>query len=393
MNLIGILQEENTIDSFVNHLAEETQNYGLSLIVFTLEDLDLEEGLVNGKVHKEGDWHLQEVPIPLFIDVSPSLFKTAAKRSTLKKLRKYAKLSATVRFPLLRSRYHRYFKQGSYFYERVIFREKVQTIEEVEQYVKEHDCIRVTPIGKRKERMIFTLTDRLNIYREEDQKLLSHDYTVLTPYLNKKGFYLERFIPSITDPLQEMNGYAHFEKGGEGKWVLIQTKVQSTVTLDEYYSKNYEEESEELLTKAEEELYRFAKGVEISRKREFIDLIVHFVIDQQGKLHFRHVTKNIHKRSNQMQEIIKLRAAYYAFKAEALRIKEIKSPEELIQRRLENNQIEESLIQYQEEEERKRKLIEQGILKPEKKQWTTFGILVIIALIFALSRYVLRVFM
>ncbi len=122
-----------------------------------------------------------------------------------------------------------------------------------------------------------------------------------------------------------------------------------------------------------------------------MSISINIVLDKSGKIFVRKVVPNPSVVGVE-ETVAKLRADYYSYIAPPL---EMTEDEEMAleTEREANKQIEEELVEFHEEEERKCKLIEAGLLKEEKAKFTIFSVLIIIAIIFAMIRFSMRTFM
>lgn len=391
---VGYLIDGDLI-KLINKLSQKCYDQNIDLIYFTLNRVDLNNQMVRGMVCEEGEWVERVVPLPRFIDVDPSLYRSASHRALLQELQQYAVLSTTVRYPLPRSRYPRYFPSSSYFYDRILFRPKVETMELLQEALRHYSFIRVVPVRRQSSLpslLIQQTEEDVIVYRASDRLILPHsDLLALSPYIENGGCYVERFVPSLEDPLTEVTGYAHFEKGDAGRWVLVRFILDDGRSLQSYYEMSYPSQASILYEAAVADVVRFVESIERMRKRTFVTLAIHVAVDASGMIHFGKVTQQPSIEGIE-EEVAALRAAYYAHIAPPLQLSE----EEMIALEAErerNKKIERELVQIHEEEERRRELIEKGLLKEERPKWTIFSVLVIIALIFAIMRYVMRVFL
>lgn len=395
--IVGYIGKESKPTPFVASLMQQAYEREIKVIYFTLAELDLKNEVVRGGFSNEEKENIKEsFEIPRFIDVDPILFNRAKNRSIFKELQTLVTLSTTVRFPLPRSRYPRYFKPSSYFYERIIFRKKVESIESLAEYLEKYESILITPPRNNSDLRAVILQ------RKKDGKVAIHPYSTSTASevvdlnqlytsIDPLGCYIEKFIFSAKGSFKQTGGYAHFEKGEKGEWILVRASLDNGECLKEFYEKNFPDNASVLYEEEIEVLFHLARVIEKIRKRTFTTLAIYFVVDEVGTLHIGKVTQRPPIKGIE-EKVATLRVAYYEFKvAELYQPKEIE--EELAREREHNQKIERELIQFQEEEEHRRELIEKGLLKEERAKWTTSGILVILALIFLVLRYVMRVFL
>ena len=215
MIYIGVLYEAQILTSFVAQMEREVFRYDLSLVYFKIDQLQLDQRTIRGMVYEEGKWVERVVALPRFIDVDPSLYRSASHRALLQELQQYAVLSTTVRYPLPRSRYPRYFPSSSYFYDRILFRPKVETMELLQEALRHYSFIRVVPVRRQSSLpslLIQQTEEDVIVYRASDRLILPHsDLLALSPYIENGGCFVERFVPSLEDPLKEVTGYAPFE--------------------------------------------------------------------------------------------------------------------------------------------------------------------------------------
>ena len=393
MLTVGYLKMNTNMSEVDGMLAQYSADKAIELVYFTLDSFNFEQKSAKGLTYKLGEWIETTVPIPKFIDLEPSSLNSLKFREKLKELKPYTTLSTVFRYPLPRSRYPKYFSPSSFFYDKIIFRDKITTGDEIRNKLEEYSHIRLIPVKNARGLSNILLCEENNsvtVYDEKKMSKSSSDFTQLLEEYAAVGCFVERFYPSIISDVQEKKGFAHFEKGEEENWHLIKTSVEGEDDLSAYYTKYYKD-APHLLKESEDLLHHFIKVVERIRKKKFLSLQLHFVVDKVGQIHIGKVTY-VNSIAGLEDRVLPLRASYYAFIAPRLQLTEAEESR-LAQIKGQNKEIEEELLEYHLEEERKQKLIEQGLLEPERKQWTLSGILIIIALFFVLVRYVMKVFL
>lgn len=394
---VGYLRNRKKPIQFVETLAIESIEKDINLVYFTPEDIDTEKKIVSGLVYRNGEWIEEIVRLPWFIDIHANLLGSKKYKELIAFLKKNVTLSAQKRFPLPRTRFEQYFDEESFFYDNVIVRKQVESLEDMKEMAMQYGMITMQPIRQRKEKNGYVVEHVQGDYRVYSQKdgellpegLLSEE---VQQAIEEVRYGAEKFISPIEGTFEEADCNVQMEKGIEGNWQIVRMQMarEKKMTLQSYINEAFPEHASTLLEDIEAFVHHFAKTIEKIRKSSYMTISINIVIDKNGKIYVRQVSPNPSVAG--IEEVVaRMRAAYYSFIAPPLEM----TLEEEVEWQKEHNankKIEAELVDFHEEEERRRELIEQGLLEEEKSKFTIYNVLIFIAILFAIFRMTLRTF-
>lgn len=390
---VGYLRNEKHPNEFVDILAKEIATKSIQLIYFTPEDIQIEEKMVSGLVYQNGEWVKEKVRLPWFIDVHADLLGSTRYKESIAFLMENVTLSAKKRFPLPRTQFERYFEEGTFFHDHVILRKKVETVEDIKIEAKRYGKITLQPIQRLEDVSGFIveyMEEKYKVYRRKDGEMLLEGLAdkEVQAVIEKGNYGAERFIQPPNGAWAQADCYVQMEKGAEGAWHIVRMEMDDRAPLQLYVEEVFPENSAVLYQEVEKFVYHFAKTIESIRKSSYMTISINIVLDEEGKIYVRKVIPNPSVVGVE-QEVSELRASYYQFIAPPLEM----TPEEeaaLQKKREEDKKIESELVEIHNEEERKQKLIEQGLLEEEKSKFTIYNVLILVAIVFAVFRMTMR---
>lgn len=395
---VGFLRSRKQPIKFAEILAKKSTEKGINLVYLTPEDIHIEEKMVTGLIYRDKEWVEEKIRLPQFIDIHADLLGGKKYKELIGFLKEHATLSAKTCYPLPRTRFERYFKEGSFFYENVIMRKKIESLEDIKVEAERHGSITLQPTRQGKEvsrYVVKHVQGEYKVYRRIDGELLPEGLSAeeFLQAIGEVRYGAEKFIPPVEGTFEEADCNVQMEKGAAGEWEIVRMEMRQAdkSTLQSYINDAFPENAVTLLEDVEAFVHHFAKTIERIRKSSYMSISINIVLDKNGNIFVRKVVPNPSVVGVE-ETIARLRSDYYSYIAPPL---EMTEDEEMAleTEREANKKIEEELVEFHEEEERKRKLIEAGLLKEEKAKFTIFSVLIIIAIIFAMIRFSMRSFM
>lgn len=264
--------------------------YGMELICFGPDDVDVEKGLINGKVFKHGKWVEKSVKPPLIINNSPF------KRKSNLHIYEFLENNSYLMFSKYgdKETLNGFLTKEEEFKHLIIPTFPLVNLESVIHALSNYTEIIIKPKNGSQGRNIYSIKkDSGNYvvsYENTTDRITMEELEVLyKKYFKKGNFIIQKFIHSKTNQNQPYDIRVQFEKNGKGKWKRAQSYVR--------------------LGNREQIVSNISKGGSIVR-------LVAFLKGQFGsewKIHhekFKQVTRNL---PNKIEEIYNAKITSIAF--------------------------------------------------------------------------------
>src|SRR5699024_6004733 len=134
---------------------------GLTLVYMQPSDVDIEKGIINGKVFVNNQWEGITTDIPKFIDISPYCFKRK-NREVIQYLNEKTQLSDARVTNFGKAKLQRFLKKSDGFKHLVIPTTRAKSLKNVEEYVGRHESIVMKPLGGEQGKGVYILKKKMD---------------------------------------------------------------------------------------------------------------------------------------------------------------------------------------------------------------------------------------
>ncbi|WP_019378061.1 YheC/YheD family protein [Virgibacillus halodenitrificans] len=303
--------------------------HGIEFIYFRPKDVDMNRGVVKGKVFKNYKWKTIETKIPTFIDVSPMCFKH---KEVMEYLRKRAILSDSGENMVSKEKLQTLLEKDSNFSHLLIPTKAIESIKDITEFLNKYSQVVLKPVDSRRGKGVYIVSKKSEIYqvgyqekdREMDVNQLEHFYENT---IKNKGYILQKYISSRTIQGDPFDCRVHVEKNGQGEWEVarnfirigIGQKVISNINRGggisdpkPFLKANFGDNWEKINNKLNELAVTFPYRMEEIREQELMVMGLDVAIDKDGSLflfevNFAPVVAPL------KAEVGSLRSAYYKY--------------------------------------------------------------------------------
>ncbi len=218
------LDKRHNISRKLNAICNES--FGIELIFFTPEQVDTERGTIKGEVYKDGEWIEKEADIPKIINNTPYL-------SEYSDIRKYLDENSHLMFKPFggKAKEYNYLKEEGTLKDYLIPSVRVNGIESIFIFLKQHHKIVIKPLYSDKGKGIYSIGEWFDSYRiiegSKEYTLNESDFIDFYNDIIKGNNYLmTRYINSKTQNGHPFDIRLNFEKDERNKWTRAQNYVR-----------------------------------------------------------------------------------------------------------------------------------------------------------------------
>src|SRR5699024_5863786 len=344
--IVGFLRNKSSQMKTARHLSLSCNYYGIKLVYFSIADVNIDKGLVNGQMYLNNEWEKVIVPIPKYIDVNPHLYKNRSNVKVLNYLKDKSTLSIYKKNIISKDDLQSKFAKSKRLKRYGIPSESTKDFEQLLDFISLHQKIVIKPVdGMQGKSVISIEQDTQNqfkvgikketfIYRMEDLKKL---------YKNEiadKRYMMQRFIESRTEQNDPFDCRIHMEKNGRNQWIVanmfIRVGIGQSVVSNinqgggiskpkEFLKVNYGKEKGSIILQDLQQTGKIlANELEKHVKHTLMVVGIDVGIEPDGNLVVFEVN-SFPITSPQLAEISMNRAAFYKYMLEREKEEEIKS--------------------------------------------------------------------
>ncbi|HEX6593688.1 MAG TPA: YheC/YheD family protein [Bacillota bacterium] len=201
--------------------------YGMELVCFGLENVNINDKTIDGKVLVNGKWKKKTVQIPKLINNTP--FKQRKYLDVINFLEQNSYMM-----------FHRYgskeltnarLKEDGTFRHLMIPTSKIETFADLLTKIKKHRRVILKPKSGNQGRGIYFIecnNDMFHVQFEAENKEMNHDelQSFYEKQIQDKRYIIQKYIHSRNSTNQPFDIRIQFEKNGKGKWTRAQTYVR-----------------------------------------------------------------------------------------------------------------------------------------------------------------------
>lgn len=203
------------------------QYYGMELICFGPDDVNVSEGLINGQVFKEGKWVEKSVKPPLIINNSP--FKRKSNEHIYDFLNKNSYMMFTKYGD--KETLNTFLSEDNKFNHFIIPTVTLESFASIISALNKYSNIIIKPRNGSQGRNIFSIKKfKDNYIVTYEKKTNNFNVKELEEFyknnFNSGKYIIQKLIQSNTLQDQPFDIRVQFEKNGKGKWVRAQSYVR-----------------------------------------------------------------------------------------------------------------------------------------------------------------------
>lgn len=243
---VGFMDQDEKPTETAKVIALMCTHVGIKLIYFRTCDVDMENGLVQGKIYKSSKWVSVQKRLPPIIDPSVECF-TEETREIMSYLRKNAILTfdnqnmvnantQTIQNRLLNDDAFSYF---------IIPTENMSSFETLINFLNKHSFIVLNPVHRNNRGESKILYKRGNLYvlsdREEQKELTYAEF--MEYYKNSlanEKYILQKFIESRNKNDDLFYCRVHVQKNKHGKWEIAKALAKISLGNKDTFDAQYE---------------------------------------------------------------------------------------------------------------------------------------------------------
>lgn len=203
------------------------QYFGMDLICFGPEDVDIHRKKINGKVLRKGHWVEKTTSIPKIINNSP--FKQRRNLEVYKFLEKNCHMMFHIIWDKEKLDY--LLRKDKIYRDLLIPTKTLENFNDLMEGLEEFNAIVAKPTNSGQGRGIYSITSenqKYTIKYNDKNKVLNKNELeqFYSKYLSGKSYLIQKYINSRNSADQPFDVRVQFEKNGRGKWVRAQSYVR-----------------------------------------------------------------------------------------------------------------------------------------------------------------------
>lgn len=331
---VGIMRNFKEPPEIAYLTAKMSKYYNIEIIYLTPQDIDIEKHEANGKILVGEEWVQHTVEIPKLIDIARYCYKKK-NRKVIQYLQKNVYLTDNRKNPINKEKLQEELLKDKRFSHLVIPTSRFESIEYMMNKVKQYGTIVIKPINGERGKGIYIIKKKGLKYiigHNKEEKTLSKGklakfFVELDKVKPLKRYIIQKYVSSRTLNGDPFDCRLHFEKNGQGRWVIakmyIRIGIGQTVIsnmnqggamaepigfLQANFPHNWEDIYQRLLNLGEIFPYKY----EELRKEDLMTLGIDIGIDQNGQF-FIFEANSYPYTAPLRAEVVNLRTQYYRY--------------------------------------------------------------------------------
>lgn len=278
--------------------------YGVDIIYFRTQDVDMENGIVKGKVYERDKWVATKKRLPQVIDIASRCFVKETREVT-DYLRENSILTYDNKNTPNKEKLQTELSKDSRFTDLVIPTQKMDSFETLEKFLEEYSSIIMKPLFGKKGLGLYSLRKKGESYllsHKRDEQLIKYNelFQFYNDFLSGEKYILQKMIESRTIEGDPFDCRIVVQKSGEGTWEIGkiffrvgtgQKVVSNTshggsmIEPKSFLKKNYGDQWEEIYKRLKKIALKLPYKIEEVKKTSTMDLGLDIGIDGTGDLY------------------------------------------------------------------------------------------------------------
>jgi len=200
------------------------QYYGFEIIYFTPEDINLNNGYVNGKKYSNNKWRPIKTKLPYLVDASSKSFNRNTREITAY-LRENTVLTFDKKNTPNKEKLQKLLSHEKEFKHLVIPSEKLNSFYTLQTFLNEYSSVVVKPVSGMRGEDIYGISKQNDVYilsHKTEEFKLNYDklYNFYENYLSGEKYMVQKMINSRTLDGAPFDCRIVVQKNRQGKWVI-----------------------------------------------------------------------------------------------------------------------------------------------------------------------------
>lgn len=324
---IGFMRGYRRPNKFVRVLAKACGYYNIELVYFNPHDVNIDEGIIQGKILKNNRWTTVDMNVPAYIDITPYVFKH---RNVIKFLKSKSTLSLNRRLKSKDEIYDKILEDGK-FSNLIIPYSSYTDYKDIKSFSKQHEAFILKPQNGLRGNKIFKVSRvgrkfRVSYFNEVKEMKERQFKLFIEENLKENKYVIQKYIPSNTKEGKPFDCRIRLEKNGKGKWAVAVYLVRignnnvvsnvakggSVSELTPFLKANFENDAENV----KEEIKKIAKElpykVEELLQQNLTSMGIDLGFDKHGKPYLFEVELGPGYEFG-IGEVVSLKADYYNY--------------------------------------------------------------------------------
>src|SRR5690625_3509911 len=230
--IVGFLRKTNTPPKLARLLSYTCNYHGISLIYMTPEGINMEKGIVRGKMLINNTWERVEVPLPRYIDINPHFFSYKKYSKLMEYLKVNTNLSINRRNIMKKDVLQETLINHERLHKYAIPGENIDTFEKFFDFIMLNKKVVVKPVNGLQGKSVVVLqaiNENLFVIGEQkSEKQYTKDELkdLFTTVFKKSRYVVQKYITSRTKHNDPFDCRVHMEKGANNRWHIANIFVR-----------------------------------------------------------------------------------------------------------------------------------------------------------------------
>lgn len=303
--IVGYLRKNEKPGSIAKLTSIVAGHYGIKLLYFNCEDIDMDNKKITGKVLQGDKWIEVIEDIPKFIDMKSTLYNFKEKREYIKFLKQHTKVSVDKRIPIPKDQLNHIFNNNPKISKYLIPSIEIIDFKDVLSFLNNYKSIVIKPVFSNQGKNIYKITKDRNKYivsylKEDVVKTKKELKEFYDKNISPSRHMAQKFIYSKNLEGHPFDCRVHVEKNGRNRWRNVKNYIrigvgQSVISnvnqgggvanIKDFLKANYKENWEFILEEIKELARVLPYEVEKHRNFEYMTLGFDVGIDKGGSLY------------------------------------------------------------------------------------------------------------